>query len=93
VFGFFLWLIIANCLAFIFMMIDKIAAERGKRRISESILIGWSLIGGSIGALAASILVRHKTRKQPIARILRIMPIFHAGLAIIWILASLRAVS
>lgn len=75
------WLIAANFIGFALMLWDKARAEAGGWRVAESTLIGWSLIGGSIGTLAASHLVRHKTRKQPIATILRIIPIGHAALA------------
>tara|TARA_R110000787_G_scaffold127309_1_gene238701 strand:- start:602 stop:895 length:294 start_codon:yes stop_codon:yes gene_type:complete len=79
-----LWLIVANVGAFCLMVWDKEAARIGSWRISEKTLILSSLVGGSIGALCASILARHKTRKQPIATILRAMPLLHAGLALFW---------
>lgn len=79
-----LWLIFANIGAFGLMVWDKEAARTGNRRISEKTLILSSLVGGSIGALCASVLARHKTRKQPIATILRAMPLLHMGLAFFW---------
>jgi len=79
-----LWLILANIGAFGLMVWDKEAARTGSWRISEKTLILSSLVGGSIGALGASILVRHKTRKQPIATILRAMPLLHVGLVFFW---------
>ncbi len=75
------WLIAANFIGFALMLWDKARAEAGGWRVAESTLISWSLIGGSIGTIAASHLVRHKTRKQPIAMILRVIPVGHAALA------------
>lgn len=45
--------------------IDKAAAGKGRRRISEATLLFAGLIGGWPGALVAQRLFRHKTRKQP----------------------------
>lgn len=61
------WLIAANLLAFILMVLDKHKAEAGERRIAESTLLFWAFVGGAFGTVAASRLVRHKTRKQPFA--------------------------
>ena len=61
------WLIAANLIAFVLMILDKKFAENGARRISESTLLGWAVLGGALGTFAASRLVRHKTRKQPFA--------------------------
>ncbi len=61
------WLIAANGVAFVLMVIDKQCAEAGARRISESTLLFWAFVGGAFGAFAASRVVRHKTRKQPFA--------------------------
>ncbi|HKX88102.1 MAG TPA: DUF1294 domain-containing protein [Sphingopyxis sp.] len=61
------WLVTANGIAFALMLLDKYRAKRGGGRISEDALLGWAMIGGSIGTFAASRLVRHKTQKQPFA--------------------------
>jgi uncharacterized membrane protein YsdA (DUF1294 family) len=61
------WLIAANLIAFMLMILDKKFAKNGARRISESTLLGWAFVGGAVGTFAASRLVRHKTRKQPFA--------------------------
>lgn len=75
------WLIAANLIGFTLMVWDKSCAEAGRRRVAEQTLILWSLIGGSLGTLAAALIVRHKTRKQPIASLLRGIPLVQAGLA------------
>ena len=79
-----LWLIGANVAAFVAMVVDKESARAGTWRISENTLILLSFIGGSLGALLASRLVRHKTRKQPIASILTFMPVLHLGIGLFW---------
>ncbi|MDE0546715.1 DUF1294 domain-containing protein [Microbacterium sp. C7(2022)] len=48
--------------------IDKSAARRQARRISEQTLLTVGLIGGWPGALVAQQLFRHKTRKRSFRR-------------------------
>ena len=54
-----------NVWTFMLFGLDKIRAEEGSWRISEGTLLGWSFIGGSVGAYAGRAIFRHKTRKQP----------------------------
>ncbi|AMG74979.1 DUF1294 domain-containing protein [Sphingopyxis granuli] len=61
------WLIAANLIAFILMLVDKRRAETGAWRIPEATLLRWAMLGGAIGTFTASRLIRHKTRKQPFA--------------------------
>ena len=60
------WLI-TNVLAFVTFGFDKIAAHSGWSRVRERTLLLLTLIGG-LGAMSASSLFRHKTRKQPFRR-------------------------
>jgi uncharacterized membrane protein YsdA (DUF1294 family) len=78
------WLIFANFIGFAAMIWDKAKAESGRWRISEKTLIMWSVIGGSFGVLAAAIIIRHKTRKQPMATIIKMVPFLHIGLGFAW---------
>lgn len=57
------YLIIINILSFILMYIDKLKAIKGRFRISEDVLLGLSLIGGSLGVILSMYLFHHKTRK------------------------------
>ncbi len=66
----FLVLLIVNLWAFTLFGLDKRAAEQGNRRVSERFLLTLSFLGGSIGALLASQLFRHKTKKQPFRTLL-----------------------
>ena len=61
------WLIAANLIAFVLMVLDKRYAENGDRRTPEATLLLWAFLGGAFGTVAAAHLVRHKTRKQPFA--------------------------
>ena len=58
-------LIGVNFISFAAFGIDKMKAEAGRWRISESTLLLLALIGGSPGAYAGRAAFRHKTRKQP----------------------------
>lgn len=60
-----LWLAVANLAAFAAFGLDKRLAQAGAWRISENTLLGLALVGGSIGAVGAQQLFRHKTRKEP----------------------------
>ncbi|KGB51763.1 Nuclease (SNase domain-containing protein) [Sphingopyxis sp. LC81] len=80
------WLIAANLIAFVLMILDKKFAESGARRISETTLLGWSLLGGAPGTFAASRFVRHKTRKQPFAARMIAILILELVLLALWAL-------
>jgi uncharacterized membrane protein YsdA (DUF1294 family) len=69
-----------NLLVFSIYFMDKQAARHGRRRISERTLLILALIGGSLGALAAQQLLRHKTRKEPFRSILAAILILHGAL-------------
>ena len=79
------WIVAANLVGFVLMVWDKHQAENNGWRIAESTLIVWSMVGGSLGMLAASRAIRHKTRKQPIASILTIAPVLHMALFGLWL--------
>lgn len=57
------YVLIMNVLAFVVFGADKWLAVRRKNRISEKTLLVISFIGGSIGAIIAMLLFRHKTAK------------------------------
>ena len=54
--------LIMSLIAFVAYGIDKRRAKRGLWRIPEMTLLGFGFFGGSVGALAAMKLFRHKTR-------------------------------
>ena len=61
---------------------DKQRAVAGERRIPEGDLLGLALIGGSLGALLARHLFRHKTRKEPFSTQLWVIIALQAGACI-----------
>ncbi|MCV9965572.1 DUF1294 domain-containing protein [Pararhizobium sp. BT-229] len=86
--------LISNIVTFCVFWWDKSAARGGKWRVSEDKLLSLALFGGSLGALAAQRLLRHKTRKEPFRTRLTAILVLHAAilsiglLALPWILAG-----
>jgi uncharacterized membrane protein YsdA (DUF1294 family) len=58
---------------------DKQRAIEGRRRISESSLLGLALLGGSPAAFLARKLFRHKTRKEPFSTQLFVIAALQVG--------------
>jgi uncharacterized membrane protein YsdA (DUF1294 family) len=73
-----------NLSAFAAMGLDKRQAQIDGRRISERTLLLLAWAGGGLGAVAGQALFRHKTRKQPIAALLRFSPLSLAAAALWW---------
>jgi len=59
-----IYFVFINVLTFLLYGIDKWKARRGKWRIPEETLIWLAIVGGSIGALLAMYLFRHKTKHK-----------------------------
>lgn len=78
------YLIAINLVTFLAFGLDKMQAEGGGWRFSETSLLGWALLGGSPGAFAGRAAFRHKTQKQPFTRDLH----WIAALQVILILAA-----
>ena len=70
------YLLLINAAAFSAMAIDKRRAQKGRRRISESTLLGLAILGGSPACLLAMYGFHHKTRK----------PKFYGGVPLILLL-------
>lgn len=66
---------------------DKRSARVDGQRTPEKRLLFMAAIGGSVGAKAGQLFFRHKTRKQPFARVLNVILIVH-GLALMFMLSQ-----
>ncbi len=56
-----IYLIIINLITCILYGVDKLKAMAGGRRTPERVLLGFTFIGGSVGALVGMQVFRHKT--------------------------------
>ena len=74
-----------NVVTFVAFALDKAAAQSERRRTPETTLLALALIGGSLGALAAQQLLRHKTRKQPFRAMLITIAVLHVAGAAMWL--------
>ncbi|EBX9236965.1 cyanate transport [Salmonella enterica] len=60
-----IWFLLANVLTLVIYGIDKTAARKTWRRVPESTLLVFGVVGGWPGAIVGQQLFRHKTQKQP----------------------------
>jgi uncharacterized membrane protein YsdA (DUF1294 family) len=72
--------VLVNVMTFCLYWWDKEAARAGQWRVPEARLLQAALVGGSLGALAAQRLLRHKTRKEPFRTQLMAIFVLHAVL-------------
>ena len=63
--------ILLNVASFAAFAWDKRCARRQVWRVPERTLLTLAALGGSIGAVSAQLILRHKTRKEPFRSILR----------------------
>lgn len=56
-------LLVFNFITFLVFGYDKYLARTNRRRISEQTLVSLALMGGSVGAVFAQKIFRHKSRK------------------------------
>lgn len=75
---------VINITTFTLFWWDKRAARRGDGRIRERTLLLLALLGGSLGAVTAQQMLRHKTRKQPFRSLLVAIVFLHLALAALW---------
>jgi uncharacterized membrane protein YsdA (DUF1294 family) len=76
------YLIVINLLAFGMFALDKNAARQGSWRISEGTLLFSALAGGTLGAISAQQMLRHKTRKEPFRSLLYATALLQFGVII-----------
>ncbi len=56
------YLLIINALGFVLMLADKYKAKKNLWRIPEATLLGFAILGGSLGCLWGMHAARHKTK-------------------------------
>jgi len=69
-----------NLFVFLVYWLDKRAARNSEWRVRESTLLWLAFAGGSLGAISAQRLLRHKTRKEPFCSILISIIVVQVGL-------------
>jgi uncharacterized membrane protein YsdA (DUF1294 family) len=77
-----------NIVTFFWFGLDKLQAQIQSRRTPEKVLWFLSLVGGSLGALAAMKFFRHKTKKGSFQTIFLL--IFCVQVAVVFFVLSLR---
>lgn len=86
----FTYLTAINAAAFFMFWLDKRRSKAGAWRIPELNLLCLAMIGGSLGALLAQQIFRHKTTKQPFRGWLIAIALCHLTLAIFLFMPPLR---
>lgn len=77
------YVLLINLVTFLVYAIDKYAAIQRKSRIRIVTLLGLAFIGGSIGAITAMYLLRHKTLKDyfavgvPMIMVMQVVVLFY----------------
>ncbi|MEC5290667.1 DUF1294 domain-containing protein [Aurantimonas sp. C2-6-R+9] len=72
-----LYFLAINIAAYFAFVFDKAKARAGARRIPEKSLLRLALLGGSIGAISAQRIIRHKTHKEPFRTWLNAIAFLH----------------
>lgn len=77
--------LVLNAATFITYAWDKRSAAGNTWRVRENTLLWLAFVGGSLGAVGAQQILRHKTRKEPFRTHLERIVILHLGLLAIWL--------
>ena len=84
------YLIVINIVAFCMFWIDKNRSQSSGWRITERRLLTYAFYGGSLGAVLAGQIFRHKTKKQPFRRHLITIATVHIIFALVLLVPALR---
>lgn len=78
-----IWLGVMSFIGFVMTMYDKLAAQAGKRRIPENVLMIEGLLGGATGMYVTMQLIRHKTKHKKFMIALPIFIVVHIGAVVL----------
>lgn len=78
------WLAGISAATLAFYGYDKVAAQAGRFRVPERVLLGLALIGGTPGALLGMLLFHHKTRKGSFLAALAVVLLVQIVALLIW---------
>lgn len=73
-------LLVVNIVTFLMYGLDKRKAVKRQWRISEAVLLGIALCGGSVGALLGMKLFHHKTKHWKFKILVPLFVLVHVGL-------------
>ncbi|MDQ8141659.1 DUF1294 domain-containing protein [Chryseobacterium sp. CFS15] len=82
------FLLVSNILTFIVFGVDKWYAKKNKRRVSELFLLSLTFLGGTLGALLAMMIFRHKISKKSF--ILKLLIVIFVQLIIFGIMKNFK---
>ncbi len=80
----YIYLVLANILAFVLMGIDKYKAVNNRWRIPERVLLVVAFVGGSVGAYAGMFYFHHKTKHAKFLILLPAFLIIHVLVFLFW---------
>ena len=78
-----LYVVIINIVTFFLFGIDKRRAIKNRWRISEAMLLTFSLIGGCVGGIIGMSVFHHKTNKMKFKIIIPLILMLHICLGLI----------
>ena len=79
-----IYLAAINMVTFFLYGIDKFKAQHARWRIPESVLIGFAVIGGSIGAWLGMMIWHHKTQHKKFKYGIPLILVVQIALLILW---------
>ncbi len=57
-----IWVAAMSLISIVITISDKIKAKKGRWRVPEATLLGFSALGGSVAMLLTMFIIRHKTK-------------------------------